>query len=126
MLKFLQGIEDMLSLMERRVNIGINENASIQTRHGVLWVVKETPGTEEQQHLRVPVIIDKPQLISSGLNYATWRRLKRQIVKMGINATHIELVLCEDGHFCYKLDEYKEIYASGTGRVAPMYVEGPT
>ena len=123
MFKFLQRIEDMLSLCERRINIGISEHAGEATRHGVLWVKADVPGVG-MRNLRVPVIIDRPHLVSSGLNYATWRRVKRQIEKMGVNATHIELTLGREGHFCYKLDEYKEIYASTTGHKAPMYTEG--
>lgn len=123
MFKFLQEVEDMLALCERRVNIGIAEHASVETRHGVLWVDADIPGVGKQ-NIRVPIIIDKPQLISSGLNYATWRRMKRQIEKMGIRATHLELNLGHEGRFCYKLDVYKEIYASTTGQRAPMYVDG--
>lgn len=123
MFKLLKGIEDMLSLCECRVNIGISEHADEKTRHGVLWVIADVPGNGVK-NLRVPILIDKPNLVSSGLNYATWRRVKRQIEKMGITATHIELTLGNEGHFCYKLDEYKEIYASTTGRKAPMYTVG--
>lgn len=97
-------------LTEQRVNIGINPHADEASRHGVLWVT-----SEDSRNLRVPVIIDKPLLIKNGVNYATWRRLKRQIEKMGIIATHLELKI--DGkHFCYQLDEYKELYAHGKGR----------
>lgn len=123
MFKLLQGIEDMLALCERRINIGISEHADEQTRHGVLWVDADVVGVGKR-NLRVPIIIDKPHLVASGLNYATWRRVKRQIEKMGIKATHLELNLANEGKFCYKLDEYKEIYASTVGRRAPMYTEG--
>jgi hypothetical protein len=103
----------MLFLTEQKVNIGINPHADETTRHGVLWVNAQTAPS-----MRVPVIIDKVWLIKNGVNYATWRRLKRQIEKMGIVATHLEIKV--DGrHYCYQLDEYKELYAHGKGR--PMW-----
>lgn len=101
----------MLCLMESRIQIGINPQACPTKRHGVLWT-----GVDEQ----VPLIIDKPHLIASrGLNYATWRRVKKQLKKMGILASHIELDFTkgnfENGaHFCYRLDEYEELYCSGS------------
>lgn len=110
----------MLFLMEARVNIGVNEHADETTRHGVLWVEADSEGKKIQ--LRTPVIIDRPHLIRDGLNYATWRRLKRQIEKMGINATHLELEI-GFGHYCYLLAEYKELYAApGKGR--PLHTPG--
>ncbi|BAW19198.1 hypothetical protein [Ralstonia phage RP31] len=112
----------MLFLMETRVNIGVNDKADETVRDGVLWVVADVKG--EKKNLRVPVVIDRPFLIEHGLNYATWRRLKRQIEKMGINATHLELKIQgkrSSNHFCYKLDEYKEIYARGKGQ--PLWSE---
>jgi hypothetical protein len=99
-------------LTEQRVNLGVNPNADESVRHGVLWVDQKT--SNERVNLRVPVIIDKPKLLARGMNYATWRRLKRQIEKMGINATHLELKI-EGNHYCYQLDEYKELYARGKG-----------
>lgn len=115
MLKLLERLEDMLFLVERRINIGINHDADETTRHGVLWVDAEPEG-QQKQSIRVPIIIDKPHLVSSGLSYATWRRVKRQIEKMGIKATHIELLFKNGDHFCYQLDEYKELYAQGRGK----------
>lgn len=109
----------MLFLTEARVNIGINKDADESVRHGVLWVDANASG--ETKSLRVPVIIDRPQLIKDGLNYATWRRLKRQIEKMGIIATHLELRVGKN-HFCYQLDAYKELYASGRG--TPLWRAG--
>lgn len=110
----------MLFLMEARVNIGINPNADETTRHGVLWV-KADPGNR-RENKRIPVIIDQPAKIRDGLNYATWRRLKRQIEKMGIDASHLELEI-GFGHYCYALDEYKELYAApGKGR--PLHTPG--
>ena len=123
MFKLLQAIEDACALFERHVNIGINEHANEKTRHGVLWVNADVPGVGKRS-LRAPIIIDKPHLIGSGLNYATWRRLKQQVEKMGIDATHLELNLAGEGMFCYKLDEYKEIYASATGLRSSQHVQG--
>ena len=123
MFKLFQAIEDSLALFERRINIGICEHASIQTRHGVLWAEADVPGVGKR-NLRVPIIIDKPHLIGSGLNYATWRRVKNQIEKMGIKATHLELNLDTDGKFCYKLDEYKEIYANTSISRSSQHVQG--
>lgn len=98
----------MLQLMEKRINIGINNHADETTRHGVLWVVTDKPdGTKEST--RVPLILDKPNLVDGGLNYATWKRLKKQILKMGINATHMELKGLRH-HFCYDMVKYKELY----------------
>jgi hypothetical protein len=96
--------------MESRIHIGVNPRACPTKQHGVLWV-----GVNE----RLPVIIDKPELIASrGLNYATWKRVKKQLKKMSILATHIELDFTkgnfENGaHFCYRLDKYEEMYCSG-------------
>lgn len=101
----------MLSLMERRVNIGINTLADETTRHGVLWVQIDEPNGNVTNG-RVPLILDKPHMVEDGVNYATWRRLKRQIEKMGIKATHMELK-GRKHHYCYKLDVYKELYAEG-------------
>lgn len=106
----------MLALCERRINIGINEHASEKSRHGVLWV--EADINDQKKNLRVPLIIDKPQFVEGGLNYATWRRVKRQIEKMGIKATHIELKF-SGRHYCYLLSEYKELYAGARG--TPVY-----
>lgn len=113
MLQFLTEIENMLALCERRIHIGINQHAGEAQRHGVLWVNADLENGKRVS-LRAPIIIDKPQLVRDGLNYATWRRVKRQIEKMGINATHIELKF--DGkHYCYRLDMYKELYATSGG-----------
>lgn len=103
----------MLFLSEQRINIGINPQADETTRHGVLWADYELDGVVHK--VRHPIIIDKPQLACEGLNYATWKRVKRQIEKMGIKATHIELKFdpakfISGGHYCYKLDKYKELY----------------
>jgi hypothetical protein len=114
----LQGIDDMFNIFERQVNIGICNNASEHTRHGVLWVDADVPGVGVQK-LRVPVIIDKPHLINSGLNRATWRRVKKQVTKMGINATHLELDL-SGGKFCYQMNAYKEVYANTSIRKASV------
>lgn len=110
----------MLFLAEKKVNLGINPMACEASRHGVLWVNADAAGVNKQ--VRAPVILDKPHLLRAGVNYATWRRLKKQIDKMGINATHLEL--CIDGnHYCYQLDEYKELYAAcGKGR--PLWSPG--
>ncbi len=111
----------MLALLESRINIGINNLADEKTRHGVLWVIIDEPDDTVTSG-RVPVIFDKPNLAVGGLNYATWRRLKRQIEKMGINATHLELKGPRH-HYCYQMDRYKEIYADGrTG--TPRYQLG--
>lgn len=123
MYNFLLWMENMFALCERRINIGINDQASKQTRHGVLWVVADIDN--QKCNVRAPIIIDKPHLVRSGLNYATWKRVKDQIEKMGINATHIELKFGESGHFCYQLDVYKELYAHGCGKplcYEPKYV----
>lgn len=109
----------MLFLTEQRVNIGINPQADETMRTGVLWVDADANG--QVKNLRVPVIIDQPSRIRNGVNYATWRRLKRQIEKMGINATHLELKI-GDSHYCYLLEEYKEIYAHGRGQ--PLWRAG--
>lgn len=103
----------MLFLAEQRINIGVNMDAGEEQRHGVLWASIDLNGT--QTNVRIPVIIDKPILVSRGLNYATWRRVKRQIEKMGIRATHLELKFdpkkfAEAGTFLYQLDKYKELY----------------
>ncbi len=103
----------MLVLCEKKIHIGINPMATEASRHGVLWVDADQAGVSK--NLRAPVIIDKPHLIRNGLNYATWRRLKKQIDKMGIKATHLELLI-EGNHFCYELDEFKEIYAKGKSK----------
>lgn len=96
----------MLALMETRVNIGINNHADETTRHGVLWtVVKNENGQEES--IRVPLILDKPHLVVRGINYATWKRLKKQIHKMGIVVTHMELKGATH-HYCYHMDKYAE------------------
>lgn len=101
----------MLAICERRVNIGINNLADEKTRHGVLWAsIDGQDGVKING--RVPIILDKPQLVTGGLNYATWRRLKRQIEKMGIAATHLELKGAQH-HYCYTMDKYKELYADG-------------
>lgn len=116
----------MLFLTEKRINIGINEHAGEAQRHGVLCAVVKKDGKETE--VRIPVIIDKPHLVCDGLNYATWRRVKTQLRKMGITASHIELKFDEKkferaGHYCYTLDEYKEIYnLSSKGK--PVYTEG--
>lgn len=117
----------MLFLLEQRVHIGINNQASETTRHGVLWVTTDVDGVPKE--LRVPVIIDKPHLVAGGLNFATWRRVKRQIEKMGLKATHLELDFTKDkkieggGHYCYLLNSYKELLVSGNkGR--PLYQQG--
>lgn len=101
----------MLALCAAKVNIGINNHADETTRHGVLWVVTDKPdGTQEST--RVPLILDKPHLVERGLTYATWARLKKQINKMGINATHMELKGLKH-HFCYDMVKYKELYNEG-------------
>lgn len=119
MLSLLRKAEDMLALCERRIHIGINEQASEKTRHGVLWVQADL--ASGKKNVRVPVIIDKPHYVENGLNYATWRRVKRQIEKMGIKATHLELKFT-NAHYCYQLDVYKELYAGTRGR--PVYSLG--
>jgi hypothetical protein len=98
----------MLFLGEKRVHIGVNMMADEAVRHGVLWL-KDAAG--EQKNRRVPVIIDKPHLLRHGLNFATWRRLKRQIEKMGMHASHLELNI-DGARYSYKLDVFKEVYAS--------------
>lgn len=123
MFKLLQAIEDACALFERRVNIGISEHADEKMRHGVLWVNADVPGIGKRS-LRAPIIIDRPHLIASGLNYATWRRLKQQVEKMGIDATHLELNISNEGKFCYKLDEFKEVYASTSGQRHSEYAVG--
>lgn len=111
----------MLFLTQKRVNIGVNPDAGPKQRHGVLWI--EFDPTNPAAPLRIPFILDKPFLVEEGLNFATWRRLKQQIEKMGIKATNLELEVGKN-HFCYELAEYKEIYAGGnTGR--PMYTTIP-
>lgn len=110
----------MLFLSEQRINIGINPNACETKRHGVLWAVINLNG--EEQNVRLPVIIDKPNLVCEGLNYATWRRVKRQIEQMGVTATHIELKFDPEqyengGHFCYELGpKFKETYNARGGK----------
>lgn len=108
----------MLFLTEQKVNLGINMSAEAAARHGVLWINQDV--AQETKSLRVAVIIDKPQLLKRGVNYGTWRRLKRQIEKMGIVATHLELTI-DGAHFCYQLDAYKELYANGRG--TPLWRE---
>lgn len=105
----LKGIENMLALMEARVNIGINPKSDSTTRHGVLWTI-QTQEDGTKRSLLVPLILDRPSVITDGLNYATWNRLRKQITKMGIVATHMELQY-RDQHLCYTLDRYKELYA---------------
>jgi hypothetical protein len=110
----------MLFLSEQRIHIGVNRQAGEKQRHGVIWANETVGGVVTS--VRLPIIIDKPRLACEGMNYATWKRVKRQIVKMGIDATHIELkfdpqAFPEGGHFCYKLDAYKELYnARNTGQ----------
>lgn len=115
-----------LFLAEQRVNIGVNMDAGEEQRHGVLWAKIDLNG--EEKNVRIPVILDKPQLLTRGLNYATWRRLKRQIEKMGIRATHLELKFdpkkFEDaGHFSYQLDRYKELL-NNRQKGQPLYQPG--
>lgn len=106
----LEKVENMLAICESRVNIGVNPQADATTRHGVLWTVQpQEDGTTKS--VLVPLILDKPHLVKDGLNYATWNRLRKQIRKMGIVATHMELV-GPDYHFCYLLDRYNELYAT--------------
>lgn len=104
----------MLFLSEQRIHIGINQHAGEKQRHGVLWAVVDKEDGEKE-NIRYPLIIDKPHLVCDGLNYATWRRVKKQIDKMGIKATHIELNFDlnkypNGGHFCYLVETYKELY----------------
>lgn len=116
----------MLFLAEQRINIGVNMDAGEEQRHGVLWATIDLKG--EQKNVRIPVIIDKPQLVCGGINYATWRRVKRQIEKMGLHATHLELKFdpkkfIEGGTFLYKLDKYKELY-NNRQKGQPLYQPG--
>lgn len=118
LITILQGIENMLALMESRVNIGINPQSDSTVRHGVLWTIQpQEDGTTKS--VLVPLVLDRPKVIKDGLNYATWNRLRKQIAKMGITATHMELQY-QDQHLCYTLDRYNELYAKrSVGR--PQY-----
>lgn len=117
----------MLFLMEQRVHVGVNKQAGPKQRHGLIWVKANDDGVVE----RLPIIIDKPHLVCEGINFATWRRIKQQIKKMGIEATHLELDFTTQdkkfengGHFCYDLrDKYKELYC-GKGKGTPLYAIG--
>lgn len=102
----------MLFLCEARVNLGVNEQLAESRRHGYIWL--------KESGKKMPFMLDKPKLVERGLNFATWRRLSRQIEKMGFDATHLEIKIGEF-HYCYRLDKYKELYAAGKGR--PMWRE---
>lgn len=109
LITILKKVEDMLAICETRVNIGINPQSDSTVRHGVLWTIQpQEDGTKKS--VLVPLILDRPRVIKDGLNYATWNRLRKQIIKMGIEATHMELQY-QDQHLCYTLDRYKELYA---------------
>lgn len=109
LITILKGIENMLALCEARVNIGINPQSDAKTRHGVLWTI-QTQEDGTKRSVLVPLVLDRPSVITDGLNYATWNRLRKQITKMSIEATHMELQY-QGQHLCYTLDRYKELYA---------------
>lgn len=109
----------LFHVSEARVNIGvvIVADGVVAKGHGVLMVRTKDENNENVLH-HVDVVFDKPQLLYNGLNYFTYRRLKKQIVKMGLDASHLELS-CSKVPSCYALDTYRQIYGGPRQGDAP-------
>lgn len=96
--------------LERHVNIGIGPKACETKRTGVLWINVLKDG--QKLPARVSIMIDRPERIKNGLNVYTWKRLKDQVEKLEIDATHLELTFENGNKFCYCMDEFKLLYSS--------------
>lgn len=107
----------MFNISEVRVNISTGDSVTDQNRHGVLWL-NRNPDHKQPENLRVPFILDHPERIRRGLNYWTHRRLVHQIKKLGLDVSHIEIMI-DNKHFCYATDKYREVYANH-GNNKPM------
>jgi hypothetical protein len=101
----------MFHISEARINIGVivTPKGVGAKSHGTLMVNTVDSKTAQVVVSKVDVVLDRPDLIHNGLNYFTWRRLKKQIQKMGLVATHLELT-CTGEPVCYSLEAYKQVY----------------
>lgn len=95
----------MRGIAEKHVHISLVTDAGV--KHGLLWV----RGNESTQgrSTRVGFRLDMYRALRYGINYWTLRRLCRQLTRMGIDATHLELFGVKR-RYCYCLETYREIF----------------
>lgn len=100
-------------LFEPRVEISIGTGLTEENAHGSLWVQTRVDGVV--RNVRTYFVLSKPQCVKAGLSFGVWHSLIKQIKKMGLTATHIEIT-ANDKHYCYAADRYSELYAGAVGR----------
>lgn len=94
----------MRGIAERYVQISTVERGK---PHGQLWI--RASETTNGLSTRKPFRLDTPWQVKFGMNYWTLRRICRQISRMGIDATHVELY-GKDRRYCYCTSTYREIF----------------
>ena len=94
----------MRGIAEKHIQISTTDRGK---PHGQLWVraSEATNGLATRQTFR----LDTPWQVKFGMNYWTLRRLCRQIARLGIDATHIELY-GKDRRYRYCTSTYREIF----------------
>lgn len=95
----------MRGIAEKHVHISLVDEGS--KHHGLLWV--RGSGTMSGRSIRVPFRIDQIWQLKYGMNFFTVKRLKRQLTRMGVDATHIELI-GKERRYCYCTETCREIF----------------
>lgn len=108
----------MVSMFDPRLEISVGTGLTEENSHGVLWI--DVVENKKLERRRVFFTLNKPQCVRQGLTYGMWNSLVKQITKMGLAATHIELTgqpgRKENKTFCYSASKYNELFAGVTGR----------
>lgn len=99
----------MRGIAEKHVHISLVDEES--NNHGLLWV--RGSGTMSGRSIRVPFRIDQIWQLKHGMNFYTVKRLKRQLTRMGVDATHIELI-GKERRYCYCTETCREIFGEYT------------
>lgn len=108
----------MVSLFDPRLEISVGSSLTEVNSHGILWV--DVVENKKLTRKRVFFKLNKPQCVRQGLTYGMWSSLVKQVTKMGLACTHIELTGIPENKerktFCYRADKYSELFAGITGR----------
>ena len=93
-----------------RLDISIGSGLTEKNANGCLWT---RPHGVNGRVVPVYFLINKPRVVRNGMTFANWSAVRKQVGKLGIEATHIELCI-EGKKFCYQMERYVEIYSGLT------------
>lgn len=89
-----------MHIFEKPINVGVTSHSKAKYA-GFIWV-KDENGSPKT----IAFTVDRPELISRGVNFFTLRRMLKQFHKMELRPHMIE-VITEQRTYCYNTSPYK-------------------